>query len=80
MSVLKNLRLSDDVGLLVYVSGMHIHISVVLILSESSKVFVLYRFVYHESFKVKMFRWELESKIHEAEDEALSEEIFRLRR
>jgi len=74
----KSMRLSKDTVLLVYVCGGHVHVSVALVVPESSKAFGLYSFVCHESFKERMFRWELESKVHEAEDEALLDEVKKL--
>lgn len=52
---------------------------VVLIVPESSGAFELYRFVYVDSLKLRMFRWELEGQKLEAEDEAVMDEIDRER-
>jgi len=51
-----------------------------LIVPESSKAFVLHGFVYADSWKVRMFRGELEGRELEAEEEAFFEEVERLRR
>jgi hypothetical protein len=79
----KNIRLSKDVGLSVYVGAINQDFlcELVLIIPESSpNVVVLHKWLYHVSFKEKMFQWELETKELEAEDEAVMEEIDRIRR
>jgi hypothetical protein len=77
------MRLSEDVGLVVYVGADNSGFlcELVLIISESlPNVVVLHRWLYHAPFKEKMFQWELETKELEAEDEAVMEEIDRIRR
>jgi hypothetical protein len=84
----KKLRLSEDVGLGVYVGNQEFLCRLILIVSEETKMaeskscelgFTLYSWSHRVSFKEKMLRWELESKVHEAEDEAFREEVGRLR-
>jgi hypothetical protein len=59
--------------------GEHFHCVVVLIVPESSGAFVLYSFVYVDSLKVRMFRWELEGRRLDVEEEAFFEYADRLR-
>lgn len=78
----RNLRLSEDIGLSVFKhDDDHFHCLVALIFPESSNtVWRLLDWVYHVSFKEKMFRWKLESRTLEAEDEAVMDEIDRIRK
>jgi hypothetical protein len=79
----KEYDLGDDLLLVVVKRGQyseHIHVVVCLVVSESSKAFVLYDFVYNDSWKVRMFRAELEGRELEAEERAFFEEVDRLRR
>jgi len=84
----KKLRLSEDVGLKVYSGNHEFFCRLVLLVSEEIGIteskgfelgFTLYSWSHCVSFKEKMLRWELESKMHEAEDETLQKEIDRLR-
>jgi hypothetical protein len=58
----------------------HIHVLVCLVVPDSSKAFVLYNFVYNDSWKVRMFRSELEGRKLDAEEETFFQEVGRLRR
>jgi hypothetical protein len=80
---MKSKRLSEDIGLL-FVSqsgryGMHLHCWIVLIVPESSRGFVLHRFDIDDSFRVMMFRLELEGHRLEAEEDTFFEEVDKLR-
>jgi hypothetical protein len=75
--------LGEDIALFFFISGRrgeHVHCSLGLIVPESSKAWVLYDFVYLESWNVRMFRRDLEAKALEAEDERVMAAIDRLRR
>ena len=53
-------RVSDDIGFHAHWVGNYFLIDVVLIVPESALVFGLYHWVYSESFKERMFRWQKE--------------------
>jgi hypothetical protein len=79
----KEYDLGDGLGLFIVKSGQsceHIHVLVCLVVPNSPKAFVLYNFVYTDSWKVRMFRSELEGRKLEAEEEIFFEEVTRLRR
>ena len=79
----KEYDLGDGLVLFIVKSGQsceHIHVLVCLVVPDSSKAFVLYNFVYNDSWKVRMFRAELEGRKLEAEEESFFEEVSRLRR
>jgi hypothetical protein len=78
----KGIRLSEDIGLSVLKSGQydeHVHCRVLLIILESPVTFVLYSFVYGDSWKVKMRRLELEGRELEAEEDAFFDDVERRR-
>jgi hypothetical protein len=85
----KKIRLSEDVGLEVYLGNHELFCRLVLIVHEKTRPsesksskhgIVLYGWFHRPSFKEKILRWELESKMHEAEDKALQKEVERLQR
>lgn len=77
----KKIRLSEDIGLSVYVgvgnSGFLCEF--VLVVPEESMTVVLFEWRYRVSWREKMFWWELESKELEVEDERIMDEIDRER-
>jgi hypothetical protein len=82
LTEIRSIRLSEDIGLFVLKSGQsdeHVHCRVLLIVSESPVAFVLFSFVYGDSWKVKMRKLELEGKELEAEEEAFFEAAERIR-
>ncbi len=74
-----SVRLSGDIVLFVQGSGAHFHVFVGLVVPESSVAFVLYSFVFDESFRVRMRRWDLEGLKLEAEESAFFRDVDRLR-
>ena len=82
-SDVRGIRLSEDIGFSVCKSGQyseHFHCVIALIVPESSIAFVLHSFVYVDSLKVRMFRWELEGKKLDAEEEIFFEYADELRK
>jgi len=79
----KEYDLGDGLVLSVLKSGQyceHIHVLVCLVVPDSSNAFVLFNVVYNDTWKVRMFRSELEGRKLEAEEETFFEEVSRLRR
>ncbi len=77
--VWKSIPLSEDIDLSVYGAGEHFHCVVALVVPESSVGFVLYRFVYADSWKVRVFKLDKEGRELADEEDAFFEFVDKLR-